>query len=218
MFALPEWLYSEAVYNGEIPDPPLGILPHSRPIRDVTDPRLIELYYQCLVTRLRCRITGTLLRDPRIQLSPVDSVASGRSSPNMGPRPATEPVQIYSVQSVDYPLGFVRPQSPRQTTVAGPSSRGSAGAWDLLAGSYSHQPTSESHSPYNPGGFRDVRQQNTGPIDAAPPSQGPAGVQNAWVPISQVYLNFTFLRQPLPEDNWTTMAAKKRRALVVCDG
>ncbi|KAI0270334.1 caspase domain-containing protein [Russula aff. rugulosa BPL654] len=91
---------------------------------------------------------------------------------------------------------------------------GSAGAWNLWAGSYSHPPTSESHSPYNPGGFRVEFQQKSRPIAAhaaaAPPSQGPAGVQNALVPISQGYLNFT-----LTEDNWTTMAPKKRKALVI---
>src|SRR5713101_3527302 len=88
-----------------------------------------------------------------------------------------------------------------------------------LAGSYSHQSTSESHSPYNPGGFRTVCQQNPRPITAAPPSQGPTGIQNASAPLafSQVYLNFTFFHQRLPEHNRTTTAAKKRRALVVCN-
>ena len=137
----------------------------------------------------------------------------------MGPRPPTESVQIYSVQPADYPLGFVRRQSPRQMSLAWPSSesQGTAGAWNLFEGSLSHQSTSESHSSYNPGGFRVVRQQSPRPIATAPPSQGPAGV-HAWVPISQVYLDFTFLRRPLPEDNRTTMGPKKRKALVVCDG
>ena len=113
--------------------------------------------------------------------------------------------------------GFVHRQSPRQLDSALPWSQGSAGAWSLWAGSYSHPSISESHSPYNPGGFRVEFQQKPRPIAAhaaaAPPSQGPAGVQNALVPISQGYLNFT-----LTEDNWTTMAPKKRKALVVCNG
>jgi hypothetical protein len=53
----------------------------SRLIRDLTDLHLIELY-QCLVTRLRCRIPGMSLRDLCIQLSPVDSVAFGSPSLN----------------------------------------------------------------------------------------------------------------------------------------
>lgn len=106
------------------------------------------------------------------------------------------------------PMGasFVRQQSPRQMNLARPSSRGSAGAWNPLAGSVPYQSTSESHFPYrdNPGGFRVVCQQKPRPIAAAPRSQGPAGVQKAWVPFSQVYLNFT------------TIPNKKREALVVC--
>jgi hypothetical protein len=138
----------------------------------------------------------------------------------MGPRPPTEFVPIDSVQSAypPYPLGFVRQQSQGEMTLAGPSSQGSAGAWDHLAGSYSCQSTSESHSPYNPGGFRVVLQQSPRPVAAAPPPQGPACVQNAWVPFSQVYLDFTFLRQPFPEVNWTTMPTEKRKGLVVCNG
>jgi hypothetical protein len=147
-----------------------------------------------------------------------DTAPHASLQPPMGPRPPTESVQIYSVQSADYPLGFVRQQNPRQMNLAWPSSQGTAGAWNILAGSHSHQSTSESHPSYNPGGFRVVRQQSPRPIASAPPSQGPARVQNAWVPISQVYLDFTFLRRPLPEDNRTTMGAKKRKALVVCDG
>jgi hypothetical protein len=147
-----------------------------------------------------------------------DTAPHASQPPPVGPRPPTESVQIYSAQSTDYTLGFVRQQSLRPMTLAGPSSQGSAGAWNPLAGSYSHQSTSESHSPHNPGGFRVDRQQNLGPIAAAPPSQGPSiGIQNAGVPISQVYVNFTFLHQPLPEDNMTTMAAKKRKVLAVCD-
>ena len=115
-------------------------------------------------------------------------------TPPMGPRPLTEFVQIYSVQSADspHPLGFVCRQSPGQMTLAWPSSQGSAGAWNPWAGSNSHQSTSESHSPYNPGGFRIVRQQNPRPIAAASlsRSQDPAGIQNAWVQFSQVYLLF----------------------------
>ena len=53
----------------------------SRLARDLTDPRLKELY-QCLVTRLRCRILGTLLRDLCIQLSTVDSAGFGSPSLN----------------------------------------------------------------------------------------------------------------------------------------
>jgi hypothetical protein len=147
-----------------------------------------------------------------------DTAPYASRQPPIPPRPPTESVQIYSVKSIDYPLGFVRQQSPRQMTLALPSSQGSAGAWDPSARSYSHESTSESHSSYNPGGFRVVCQQNLGPIAAAPPSQGTAGVQNARVPFSQVYLDFTYLRRPLPEDDWTTMASGKRKALVVCDG
>jgi hypothetical protein len=126
----------------------------------------------------------------------------------MGPRPPTEFVPNYPLQSAD--SGFVRQQIPRQMDSAWPSSQGSACAWNLLAGSCLHQSTNESHSPYNPGGFRVDFQQNPWPIAAAPPSQGTACVQNAWVPFSQDYLNFTFLGEPLP--------AEKRKALVVCDG
>jgi len=71
----------EAINNDEVTHPPLAILPRSRLIPNLTDPRLIELY-QCLVTRLRCHIPGTLLGDLHIQLSPVYSVAFGRPSPN----------------------------------------------------------------------------------------------------------------------------------------
>jgi hypothetical protein len=104
--------------------------------------------------------------------------------PPIGPRPPTEFVPIDSAQSGDspYPLGFVNQQVPRQLNLASSSSEGSAGAWDLLAGSYSDQSTSESHSPYSPGGFR---------LDCQP-SQSPPGVQDAGVPFSQVYLNFPF--------------------------
>jgi hypothetical protein len=151
-----------------------------------------------------------------------DMAPHASQPPPMGPRPPTEFVPIDSVQSADspYPLGFARPQSPRHMTLAGPSSEGSAAPWNRLAGSYSHQSTSESHSSYNPGGFRVVHQQNPRPIAVAPPSQGPAGAQDAWVPISQVYFNFTFLRRPLPEDNRTTMTAEnseKRKGLMVCN-
>lgn len=136
----------------------------------------------------------------------------------MGPRPPTEFFPMDLIQSTDpsYPLGFVRQQSPEDMTLAGPSSQGPAGAWDLLARSYSYQSTSESHSPYNPGGFRVVLQQSPRPVAAAPPSQCPAGAQDAWIPFSQVYLDFTFSRPPLPEANLTTMAAAKRKALIVC--
>jgi hypothetical protein len=150
-----------------------------------------------------------------------DTAAHASQQPPMGPRPPTVFVRISSVQSADsrYPGGFVRQQSPGQMTLALPSSQGSARAWNPLAGPFPNQSTSESHSPYNPGGFRVVCPQNTRPIAAAPPSQSPARVQNAWVPVSQVCLDFTFLRQPLPEDNRTVMAAKKRKAaLVVCNG
>jgi hypothetical protein len=151
-----------------------------------------------------------------------DTAPHASQPPPVGPRPLTESVQIRSTQSADYSPGFVRQQSLRQMTLAGPSSQDSAGAWNPLTGSYSHQSTSESHSPYNDGGFRVNHQQNPGPIDAAPPSQGPTGIQNAVVPIShcdsQVNLNFAFLRQPLPEDSRPIMAAQMRDALVVCDG
>jgi hypothetical protein len=131
----------------------------------------------------------------------------------------TEFVRMSSVQSADssYPLGFVRQQSPRQMKLARSSSQGSADAWDPLAGSYSHQST-KSHFPYNPGGFRVDCQQNPRPIAAAPPSQSRTGVHNAWVLFSEVFLNFSLLRQPLTKGNWTTMATKKREALVVCKG
>ena len=123
-----------------------------------------------------------------------DSAPHALQKSPTGLRPPTEVVPIDSVQSGDspYPFGVEHQQSPRQMTLAGPSSQGSAGAWNPLAGSYSHQSTNESHSSYNPGGFRVDYQPNPGPIAAAPPSQGPAGVQNAWVPVSQVLLQFYF--------------------------
>jgi hypothetical protein len=108
-----------------------------------------------------------------------DKAPHGSQQPPMGPGPPTEFAPIDSVQSAGstYPLGFVHQH-------VGPSSQGSVGAWNPLAGWHPHQSTNESHSQYNPGGFLDVRQQNPQPIDAAPPSQGHVGVQNAWVPIS----------------------------------
>lgn len=158
--------------------------------------------------------------------TPVYDMAPHASRPPpAGPRPPTEVALIDSVQSVQsayssYPLGFARQQSSRHMTFAGPSSEGSAGTWNPLAGSYSHQSTSESHFSYNPGGFRLVNQQNQRPIAPVRPSssQGPAGVQNTWAPISQVYFKFTFLHRPLLEDNSTTMTTEKRKALVVCNG
>ena len=112
--------------------------------------------------------------------------------PPTGPRPPAGFVPIDPVQSADspYPLGFARQQIPRH--MAGPSSEGSGGTWNRLAVSHSHQSTSEFRYPYNPGGFQVDCQQNPRPIASAPSSQGPAGAQNAWVPISQVYLNFYF--------------------------
>jgi hypothetical protein len=144
--------------------------------------------------------------------------ASQQAPGPMGPRPPTVFIPMDSIQSADpsYPLGFVRQQNPEEMTLAGPSSQGSAGAWGLLTRSSSYQSASESHSPYNPGGFRVVLQQSPRPVAAAPPSQCPAGAQDTWIPFSQVYLDFTFSRQPLPEVNWTAMAAAKRKALVVC--
>jgi hypothetical protein len=148
-----------------------------------------------------------------------DTAAHALQQPPMGPRPPTEFIRISSVQSGDFPysLDFELEQRLRQMTLAGPSSQDPACAWNPLAGSYSHQSTSESHSSYNPGGFRVVRQQNPRPIVAAFPFQGPADVQSPRVPIPQVYFNFTFLRPLFPEDNRTT-AAEKRKALVVCGG
>lgn len=144
--------------------------------------------------------------------------ASQQPPEPMGPRPPTEFIPMDFIQSADpsYAPGFVRQQSPEDMTLVGPSSQGPAGAWDLLARSYSYQSTSESHSPYNPGGFRVVLQQSPRPVATAPPSQFPAGAQDAWIPFSQVYLDFTFSRRPLPEVSWTTIAAAKRKALVVC--
>ena len=106
--------------------------------------------------------------------------------PPTGPRPRTEFVPIDSVQSADSPyhLGFEYQQSSRHVTLGGPSSEGSAGSWNPLAGSYSHQFTSESHFSYNPGGFQADCHHNPRPIAVAPPPQGPAGAQSAWVPIS----------------------------------
>lgn len=114
--------------------------------------------------------------------------------PPIGSRPPTEIAPKYSVQSADslYSPGFIRQQIQRQMNLARALSQGSAGAWNSLARSNSHQLSSKSHSPYNHGGFRVVRQQYSRPIAAAPPSQGPLGVQNAWVPFPQVYLDFTF--------------------------
>jgi hypothetical protein len=108
-----------------------------------------------------------------------DTVPHASQPPPTGPRPPTEFVSIDLVQSAGspYPLGFIHQH-------AGSSSQDTPGAWNPLAGWHSHQPTSESHSPYNPGGFRVIRQQNTQPVDGAPPSRGPVGVQDAWVPIS----------------------------------
>jgi hypothetical protein len=140
--------------------------------------------------------------------------------PPMGPRPPSESVRASSVQSANsrYPGGFVRQQNLGQIMLALPSSQGSAFAWNALAESFSNQSASESHSPYNPGGFRVICLQNPRSIAAAPPPQGPTGVQNAWVPVSQVYLYYPFSRQPLPEDNRTIMVVeKKRKALVVCN-
>ena len=127
-----------------------------------------------------------------------DMAPHASQQPPTGPRPTSGPTEL--------------------VRISGPSSQGSAGAWNSLTGSHFDQSTSESHSSYNRGDFRVIRLQNLRPIAAAPLSQGPAGVQNAWVPISQVYLNFTFLRRPLPEDNRTAMAPEKRKALVVCNG
>ncbi|KAF8501496.1 metacaspase [Russula emetica] len=134
-----------------------------------------------------------------------DTAAHASQQSPMGQRPPTVFVRISSVQSADsrYPGGFVRQQSPGQMTLALPLSQGSAGAWNPLAGPFPNQSTSKSHSPYNPGGFRVVCLQNPRPIAGAPPSQGPARVQNAWVPVSQVCLNRTI------------MAAKKRKALFI---
>jgi hypothetical protein len=158
------------------------------------------------------------LQSSSLQAGTPDMTPYASRPPPIPPIPPTEPIQIYSVQSADYPLGFVRQQSPRQMDLVWSSSQGSAGAWDLLAGSHSHQSTSESRPSYNPGGFLVDFPQNPLPIAASLLSQGPAGVQNPWVPISQVHLDVTLLHQPLPEDNRTTMAAEKRKALVVCDG
>jgi hypothetical protein len=103
---------------------------------------------------------------------------------------------IDSRQSTGRPVTLVRrPEAHVPSKV----SSSAAGSWNPFAGSL--QSTSESRSPYNPGGFRVVRQQNPRPIAAAPLSQGPAGVQNAWVPFSQAYSDFTFLHQPLHQDS-----------------
>jgi hypothetical protein len=115
--------------------------------------------------------------------------------PPTGPRPPTEFVPVDSVQSADSPyhLGFEHQHGPRHMILAWPSSESFPGAWNSLAGSYSHQSTSESHSSYNPGGFQVDCQQSPRPIAAVPLSQGPAGVRNAWIPISQVYFKFFLL-------------------------
>jgi hypothetical protein len=153
-------------------------------------------------------------------ITPGYDAPHASEQPLMGPRPPTEFIQIYSVPSAEspYPPGFVRQQSPRQLNLALPPSLSSAGAWNPWAGSSPHQSTSESHSPHNPGAFRVVCPQNPRPMARAPPSQSPTGIQHGWVPVSQVYLNWTFLRQPRPADNRTIMTAKKRKALVVCNG
>ena len=146
-----------------------------------------------------------------------DTAPHASHLPLLGPRPPpTESVLIYPVHSTDFV--FVRQQSPRQMNLAWSSSQGSVDAWNPRAGSSSHQSISEFDSPYNPGGFQVDCQQNPRPIPAAPPSQGLTGVQNGWVPFSQDYLNCTFLRQPLTEDDCTTMATEKRKALIVRNG
>lgn len=123
-----------------------------------------------------------------------DIAPQASQHPPIGLGPPTEFVPIYSVQSTasPYSSGFIRQQFQRQMNLAWPSSQGSAGAWNLLPSSNSHQSNSKSHPLYNNGGFRYVRQQNPRPIAPAPPFQGPAGVQNAWAPFPQVYLNFPF--------------------------
>jgi len=131
-----------------------------------------------------------------------DMAPHASQQPPTGPRPTTGPTEL--------------------VRISGPSSQGSAGAWNSLTGSHFDQSTSESHPPYNPGGFRVDCPQSPRPIAAPPLSQGlesqVEGIQNAWVPISQVYLDVTVLRQTFPEDNRATMAAKKRKALVVRNG
>lgn len=133
-----------------------------------------------------------------------DMAPHASQQPPMCARRPTEFVPKFSVQSAD--SSFVHQQNPRQIDPGWSSSEGPAGAWNLLAGSCSHQPTSGSRSSCNPGGFRFDFQQNPRPIAASPPSPGSASVQNAWVPFSQDYLNSTF------------MTARKRKGLAVCNG
>ena len=114
----------------------------------------------------------------------------------------------YNPSGSPYPVGFVPQQSPREMTFTFPSPHGSAGAWEPWLGSYSLQPINESHSSYSHSDAQVDRYQSPRPIVAAPLSQGPAGV-----PFSQA------LRQPsFPEHNRSFVAAKKRKALVVCNG
>ena len=148
------------------------------------------------------------LAEPSSQASAGEWDPWARSSLHQSTSESRSP---YNPSDSPYPLHFARQQNPRQMTLAEPSTQASAGTWNPLAESNLHQSTSESHLPYNPGGFRVARQQSAQPIATVPLSQGPAGVRNAWLPSSQA-------RWPLPEDNWTIMAAKKRKALVVCNG
>ena len=139
----------------------------------------------------------------------------GRPVTLVGLAEAPVPSKVYSARSANspYPLGFVPQPSQRQNTFGLPSSHGSADALDPWLGSYSHQSISESRSPYSRGDIQVDCYQSSPPIVAAPLSQGPAGVQNPWVPFSQA------LRQPsFPEHNRYFVAAKKRKALVVCNG
>jgi len=98
--------------------------------------------------------------------------------PPVGPRPRSEYIPSYPVQSANepYPPGVAGQQSPRLMATSWSSSHGSAAAYNALGGSYSPQLANESHSPYHSGGFNF---QNPPSMTAAGPlSQHPAGIQN----------------------------------------
>jgi hypothetical protein len=77
------------------------------------------------------------------------------------------------------PGGFVGQQNPPPMTPSRSQLQGSAGDWNVIGGSYSHpgQSANGSYSSHPPAGF--LCQENPRHMTAAPPPQGPAGVQPA---------------------------------------
>ncbi len=78
-----------------------------------------------------------------------------------------------------YPGGFVGQQNPPPMTSSRSQLQGSTGDWNVIGGSYSHpgQSANGSYSSHPPAGF--LYQENPRHMTAAPPPQGPAGVQLA---------------------------------------